>query len=90
MKPAITAPQRCQPVGSLKTRAPRIVAKIGTVNCRVVASANGKSDMVMNMQVMLSRPIAVRKTCAGSRPVPSVRRPGPRATVISTTGRAAA
>ena len=54
--PASTAAQRCQPVGSPRISAPRIVAKIGTVNCSVVASASGSSMIAVNRSVIADQP----------------------------------
>ncbi len=62
MNPAATASQRCHPVGSRSTSAPRIVAKIGTVNCSVVDSASGSSVTALNRQVMLVSPTTARRT----------------------------
>ncbi len=85
-KPSTTALQRWTPVFSRRISAPRIVAKIGTVNWSVVASASGSSSNVPNMKVMLVSPTAQRSACARSRCVRSVASPGPTATQATITG----
>ena len=83
--PVSTAAQRCQPVGSRSTSAPRIVAKIGTVNCSVVASASGSSSQRGEHESPCpDRPMAVRASMrAASRCVGALARPGPAASDAS-------
>ena len=88
MNPATTAPHRCHPVGSFRISAPRIVAKMGTVNWIVVDSASGSSITVVNMNAIEVRPIAVRKTWLPIRFVRNVATPGPAITAMTTTGNA--
>jgi hypothetical protein len=73
----------------LSSTAPRIVAKIGTVNWKVTASASGSSSTAPKVKIMPVKPTAVRETCAPKRRVriePSP--PGPAATQAVTKGTA--
>jgi hypothetical protein len=65
-----------------------MVAKIGTVNCSVVASASGSSSTAPKVKTMPVRPIAVRVTCAPNRFVRIEPRPGPIMIQAVTTGTA--
>ena len=61
--------------------APSSVPNIGTVNCKVVAPANGNSNTAPKVVTMPIRPTAVRRTCAPNRWVRSDERPGPVTTI---------
>ena len=60
MKPTATAAQRRGPTASFSTKKDRMVAKIGAVKLRVVASARGSSVSVWNRHRMAATPRALR------------------------------
>ena len=88
MKPTATAAQRRGPTASFRMKKDRMVAKMGAVKLRVVASARGSRVRVWKRHRMETTPRALRPAWAqGRRVVRPARPPGWVSTQARTTGR---